>query len=187
MTRKGLEIAWYAVHTRALKEDLADRNLQRIGIETYFPHTTEWLGKNSETSRLVRKPMLSRYLFVQTERERLHEVNETVGVSTVLYAAGAEPLPISDEIIEALRKRFGPSGKLFRNPAPTFEGAAGQEFRFGENSPLFGFAAQIICVLDNERIRVKFLETLFGASGREMVVPVAEVGELLPRTGSARN
>lgn len=176
---------WWAVYCIANKEPLADLNLRRRGFKTYFPHeriAPRWQGipKSKTLSELVsRRPHLPRYLFVETLPGRLAEVNDTMGVSTVVYAPGGSPFPIEFEVIQALRKRLEPraNGPLRK---PRFAGVEGQDFRFGESSPLFGFYAAIVRLLDNDKIIARLRSTLFGAAGREVEVPVSDVGELLP-------
>lgn len=185
------DLDWYAVYCHAAKEPLADLNLRRGGYETWFPHEREWQPseKSKTLSELCKRAYFPRYLFVRAMRGMLSAVNGVIGVSTVVYAPGGEPFPIDAEVMQRLQTELGPSGKVYRDlpPREQFAGVVGQMFRFGEASPFFNFVAQVTCVLDNERVRAKFLEKLFGAPDHEITVSVAQVGELLPPTGSARN
>jgi hypothetical protein len=84
-------------------------------------------------------------------------------------------------VMQAIVDVLGPSGNVnrVRERKLGFAGQPGQSFRFGERSKFFGFYAEIVRVLDNERIIARFAHTLFGAAGRVLEVPVADVGELL--------
>ena len=174
---------WYVVYTRANCESKASDNLRKQDFAQYFPHHCEWRGKGKATSHLKRIPVFMRYLFVETERTRVHEVNETRGVERVLCVDG-EPCEIPGEVIAELRTRLGPGGKVYGHmpPKEKFAGVPDQFFYLNEADPLFGFLASITRVIDNERIIAKLHSALFGAAGREIEVPTSHVGELLPVT-----
>lgn len=180
---------WYAVHTSVGDEARADYWLRRQGVETWFPHhAAEWLPSNESgmRSELARRAFFPRYLFVYAAPEQIPLVNVSPGVSTVLYV-GQEPFTIPEEVIEELKKRLGATGKLYRNrpEKPRFEGVEGQRFTFSKDSIWSNLSAQILEVLvDKGSVRALFLDKLLGASGRSITVPMAEVGELLPLTGS---
>lgn len=160
--------AWYAVMARPASEDEANRHLKRLGFATFFPHVTEWAGLTKKRARLVKKAWLSGYLFVQASREDLHLVHDAVGVAIVLHAAGQEPFPIPDEIMETLFKRTDPLGCVYRpnaKPPEGFAGRPGDTVKGKEGSPLWGLVGEISKVC-GDKIAVKMV--MF-ASEREIL------------------
>lgn len=174
----GETLDWYAVHTRAQKEDYADRHLRRQGFVTFFPHVSEWVGVGTRHARLKKRAWLVRYLFVEAAPELFWRVNETPGVTTLVHAAGRLPLPVPANVIRALQDRADPLGEILRPGPPRrrFHGKAGDRVRFGESNPLFGFLGEIKRVLGTEVV-VELETTLLGTS--EARVPFTHIAEVL--------
>jgi transcription antitermination factor NusG len=174
---------WYAVQTKASMEPWVDRELRRKHFVTYFPFSHEWKPspKSKTLSELGKRAYFTGYTFVRCDRSSLFIVSGTENVVGIVRAAGGEPCPIDELVMQAIVDVLGPSGKVnrVRERKLGFAGQPGQSFRFGERSKFFGFYAEIVRVLDNERIIARFAHTLFGAAGRVLEVPVADVGELL--------
>lgn len=156
---------WYAVHTGPRQEDAANQNLRRQGYWTFFPfervrkrrklpnrdqHRVEW----------IERPYFPRYLFVALRKpnESIYAVNETDGVSTVVYC-GEEPLEVPQGVMDELMSRAdvnGAVGSVDTVSRKRFR--AGQEVRFVEGSPLAGFIA-VVSIDRGRNVRV-WLETL---------------------------
>ena len=98
------------------------------------------------------------------------KINETNGVSTVVYAAGNSPFPINEAIIEELRSKCDPLGEIYRSgpPKARLGVSVGQRVRFGESSPFFGLYAELINVSANDTLKVRLEEQFFGSDGREV-------------------
>lgn len=142
---------WFAVHTKSQREAEADRHLRRQGFNVFFPHMSEWVGLKGPRSRLVKKAWLSRYLFVETDPARLHFINDTPDVSTLVHAAGNEPFPIPAGIIEGLQAKCDPLGEVHvaEKKKGDFGFKSGDRIRFGDGAPLafWGLCAEIRSVL----------------------------------------
>lgn len=163
---------WYAVHCRAAKEALADVSLSNAGYETWFPHDRQWepSARSKTLSALCRRAYFPRYLFVHTTRELLSGVNNLFGVSTVVYAPGGEPFPISDTVIAKLQGLTSDSGLVHRNPSPgsIFAGKPGQFVKGKEGWLHWGFVFQIARICGEN---VVVLMPMLGSKHREVVIP----------------
>ena len=181
MTASAETPNWFAVHTRSQKESVAERELQRLGFNTFYPHVSEWVALKTHRSRLVKRAYFSRYLFVQSVRDMLYRVNDACGVSCIVYAAGQEPFPIPQEVMQVLFDKADHLGEVYEaSPSRArFEGLVGDTVRFAEHNPLWGLAAEILKVVDNDKIIVK-LEQMFGAE-REIQIAPTDVGKLVKR------
>ena len=132
-------IAWYAVHTRPQAEIKALENLLRQGYEAYLPryHTQIRHARRLQT---VLRPLFPRYLFAGIDRAamRWRPILSTVGVSDIVRS-GDGPLPVTPEIVEALRAQEGAGafdalvrrrtprlGELVRISAGAFEDMVGR-------------------------------------------------------------
>src|SRR3990167_4370164 len=164
-----MDCGWYAIMTRANKEQLARDDLRRRGFEIFWPYISEWVGTGHKArSRLVKRSWLSRYLFVKTSRDELYGVNDGLGVSTVVRATNQEPYPIPDEAMAFLLEKTDHLGEVYLGNVPK----RGPQFSAGdvvrvtdEKHPLFGFLAEVKKVLDNNEIVANmFTHSLLGSS-----------------------
>ena len=173
--------AWFACHTQAQKESLASRELRRAGFEVFWPHTTEWVGTGHKAkSRLVRRSLFSRYLFVRTRKEELWAVNDVPGVATVVRAPGGEPYPIPEKVMEVLLGMADHAGEVYTGKTvrakPKYR--AGDIIRItDENSPLFGLYVQAKRVLDNGTVHAMFQGTMVG--GGKIILADSTIGEVV--------
>ena len=169
---------WYAIHCQAQKESLAARELRREGFEVFFPHTTHWVGTGHKAkSRLVRRPWLSRYLFVRTTKDELGRVNGSPGVSTVVFAPGGEPYPVPEKAMQILWEMTDHLGEVFvaksGRPKPKYR--AGERLRFKEDTPMSGLYVQLTKVLDNGKLFGIIEQEFLGSEGRETEVDVTKL------------
>lgn len=93
--------AWYAIHTKHRQEALAQRSLDREGVETFYPKL-----RQRKTIRRVRKwvtgPLFPCYIFARfdlTQSARL--VKYATGVLKIV-SFGAKPVVVADEIIASI-------------------------------------------------------------------------------------
>jgi len=172
---------WFAVHLNAQKEELASRELQRVGFEVFWPHTTHWVGTgHKDKSRLVKRSWLSRYLFVRTFKENLWAVNGSVGVSTVVKAPGGEPYPIPELVMDAIIAQTDEHGEVYVRETTRRESKfrPGQVIRLlDEKSPLFGLYVEVIKTLDNGNIMCTLDQSLAGTQKTILQSPV--IGEVV--------
>jgi transcriptional antiterminator RfaH len=96
---------WYAVNSKPRQENLAEQNLQRLGVETFYPQ----LRQNKVIRRrrqTVIGPLFPGYLFVRFNLDAQYRaVNYARGVRK-LVAFGSEPVLVDDEIIESIKSRL---------------------------------------------------------------------------------
>jgi transcriptional antiterminator RfaH len=96
---------WYVVHTQPNGEARADLNLRRQGFSTYLPRYARG-RRHARRHDVVARPLFPRYLFVALDpaRDRWRSIQSTFGVSH-LVAAGEEPLPVADGVVDEIRAR----------------------------------------------------------------------------------
>ena len=167
---------WFAVHTQAQREALASWHLTRLGYETFWPHT--WEQVRVAVPRWVKRSWFSRYLFVRTAREKIYGVNEAWGVSAVVYAAGNEPFPISDDVIKELQKTLGPGGKVYSH-MPKSKFAVGDKVKGLEGWSHWGLLGEVSRV-SGSNLAAKML--MFGVE-RDVIVPAESVEIMEAGTG----
>lgn len=174
MTETEPGIRWYAVHTGPREEFVADDNLRRQGYMTWLPH--ERIRRRRKIPHIdrfridwVNEPHFPRYLFVALRKptESISQINETDGVSTVVYC-GAEPLPIPHKVMDELMGRAnedGLMGTVDTTARKRFE--PGQVVKFVDESPFRDFIAAVdIDKGPNVRVWIEML-------GKKRSVPVA--------------
>lgn len=176
------EPRWYAVMTNPRMEEVAARNLKRLGYWTFYPFKRvrklrKRANVNAHIVEWVNRPYFSRYIFValRHQGEGLYAANEADGVSTVVYL-GDKPLCIPNPIMDELMDRANDDGVV---GAPVDEVARkpfqeGQLVGFKDNSPLCGLLGQI--AVDDGKSVMVWLQ-LLGASRKVSVEPsaVAEI------------
>jgi transcriptional antiterminator RfaH len=101
---------WYAVHTRPHAEARALENLERQGFQAWLPLYRKQ-RRHAGRSEQVLRPLFSRYLFVALDLggEQWRPVLSTFGVADLVGGRDG-PLPLADEVMEALRARADADG-----------------------------------------------------------------------------
>src|SRR4051794_12580851 len=79
----GEELRWYALHTRARHERVAEHRLQEQGMETFLPTVRE-THRWSDRKKTVEVPLFSCYVFVRCalnseDRARVYRVDSIHG------------------------------------------------------------------------------------------------------------
>ena len=179
---------WYAVMTKCRKEDFAEKNLKQQGFTTFYPHYIEWTTPKKTKPKVVKRPHLTRYIFVglgDGGNQSFYTVNNTYGVYTVVYC-GYDALPIPDGLISSLMENADPDGRMYRDSKekPPFPGTKGDRIRFREGSPLFGFIGELQRVDKGGRLMVQ-LDKILGL-GRQVSIDRSDVSEIIPRDGAPR-
>ena len=170
--------------TKVRKEDWAAQNLRRQGYLTFYPHYMQWTKPRKTKPRLLKKPYLTRYLFVAFDEANpnhsFYAINNTFGVSTVVYC-GYSALSIPKMIITEIMDRADENGRIFLDTEdkPPFPGKAGDWLKFREGSPLFGFITELRRVDNSGRLVVQLNQML--GSDRLVTVHRDDVGEIIPR------
>lgn len=153
---------WYAVYTQPRNETLASEHLQRQGFEVFLPR---YLKRRSHARRIdvVPVPLFPRYLFVSFDADKAgwRVIRSTRGVID-LVRNGLNPIPISKEIIEEIRKRRDKDGYVVI--AKHFKFKRGSRIRI-DAGPFADYEAIFESQRDNERV-IALLSLL----GRKVVV-----------------
>ena len=93
---------WFAVHTHAKGEFVAQKNLERQGYTTYLPlfRTTR---KHARKVEVVSAPLFPRYIFVSLIRglDGPSKVRYSKGVSNIV-SFGLKPATIPQKILQSL-------------------------------------------------------------------------------------
>lgn len=180
-------MSWYAIHTRPNFEAAVDRLLRLRGYETFYPYERVKRWRNLPNGRGRRQveselPYLSRYTFVNCDRDDVGLVNRVTGVSTVVHIEG-EPIPIPEPIMRVFIDAsvddglMGVDDRVRRSKA--FRGKVGDRFRFSMASPFAEFIGEIASLrgLDAKGEITVWL-TMFGARKR-VLASIEHIGEIL--------
>lgn len=95
---------WYAIHTRSQHEKSVVSQLEKQGVTTFLPLTTE-VHRWSDRRKVVQLPLFSCYAFVHMRLlpELWYQVIQTSGVLRFV-GAGREGVPIPESQIEGMKK-----------------------------------------------------------------------------------
>ena len=164
-TGQRMTATWYAVMTGPQMEFLANTNLQRQGYWTWLPHERIRLRQktpNRDAYKVVdiEQAYFPRYLFaaLRKSNESIYAINETDGVSTVVYQGG-EPYPIPNEVMDELMARADVTGfvrQIDKVSRKRFK--KGAKVKFKDESPLAGILASV-SIDKGSSVRI-FLELL---------------------------
>jgi transcription elongation factor/antiterminator RfaH len=101
---------WYVVQTLHHREKVAERHLREQGFRSFFPQFRRTV-RHARKLREVVAPVFPGYIFVifDTERDRWHSINGTVGVSRLLTAL-KRPVPVPGDVVQALIGTIDVSG-----------------------------------------------------------------------------
>lgn len=102
--------AWYVVRTQTLAENKAAMHLNNQGFVTYVPRYRKE-RRHARKVDTVLRPLFPGYLFVciETDTQLWRSINGTVGVISIVQL-GEAIIPISNDIIEAIREREDDTG-----------------------------------------------------------------------------
>ena len=93
---------WYVAQTLHHREKVAERHLREQGFRSFFPQFRRTV-RHARKLREVVAPVFPGYIFVifDTERDRWHSINGTVGVARLLTAL-KRPVPVPGDVVQAL-------------------------------------------------------------------------------------
>lgn len=185
-----MNATWYAVLTKARKEGLVHRLLHRQGFETLYLHYVGTVKHARKTWKVLR-PYFPRYIFAGIVNElTVHQINRTVGVSTVVYLAD-EPLEIPGPVIEELRGRGDKRGlvrlELEEGTEHRRRYHRGEQVRIS-GGPLEGLLAIVALDRGHEvsvwlRMFGGRVQALFAPEGLKSVSPERGLIQIPPRQG----
>jgi transcriptional antiterminator RfaH len=159
---------WYVVRTKPRKEECAERNLTRRGVDVFCPRILEPVGWTTEWATV---PLFPGYLFVHVVlHSEYHSVMWAPGVKSFV-AFGDLPTPVSPQIVNFLRAESGADGVI----------RPGQRLRAGERVKIKrGPFAGLIGIIEKpcaERGRIRVLMD-FLRHGTAVELPITAVGRL---------
>ncbi|MEX1080976.1 MAG: transcriptional activator RfaH [Halofilum sp. (in: g-proteobacteria)] len=102
--------AWYLVHSKPSREEVATTNLKRQGYEVFLPRMrVQARARGRYVARV--EAMFPRYLFVRlaAEEQDWSPIRSTVGVST-LVRFGLKPGVVPEDLVNDLRSRCDEAG-----------------------------------------------------------------------------
>ena len=148
---------WFAVQTRPNAEAAAESQLRSLRIETLLPLARRPVRHATRASRMVLRPLFRGYFFARFRAAHsLRAVSYSRGVLRVLGSAPDLPWPIEDEVIAAIRARFGSDGCVELSERPF---GAGDSVRITAG-PLAGWSGIFDCALSDAERVVILVETL---------------------------
>jgi len=147
--RKKEENKWYALYTRPRAEKQVYQRLTEAGVETFLPLQKTY-RMWSDRKKLVEKPLLSSYIFVNTKSKHFPEVYKTQGVVKFVTFEG-HPASIPQKQIDNLR--------LLINSDEEIE-VTGEQFAKGDNvevtnGSLIGLTGELIKIGSKKRVVVR--------------------------------
>lgn len=144
---KSSEIKWLVVQIKPNSYDLALRNLERQGCETFLPKMKVTIKKEN---KFVNKDVLvfPGYIFVGIDLDESYwtKLNSTYGVSKLL-SFNNKPSEISFDLIMALKKRYEDN----INPTVNVDIKKGDIIKF-KNGPFADLVASIESIDAESRI-----------------------------------
>lgn len=185
---------WFAVHTRAQQELVADRNLRRKGYYTFFPfdrirRRRKIAGQDRHVIEWIDVPYFSRYIFVGlfSPQQSTGPINseDVDGVSTVVRGLTGTPLRIPTPVIQELMTRGEPDAPGLMRVVDLVERKkfeTGAMVQFRDNTPLAGLIAEV--ALDAGKEVRLFLDVL-GARREISAAPsaIAEIADMRRAVG----
>ena len=105
----ALSPRWYVIGAKARREQFAQVQLARRGVDTFLPRILE---PPSFNGRSAIAPLFPGYLFVHIDlEEQFFDVVWTPGVRKFI-GFGTLPSPLDDSVVEFLQQRTGQEGIL---------------------------------------------------------------------------
>jgi transcription antitermination factor NusG len=147
--KKSQNARWYAAYTRPRAEKLAFKRLLEAGIETFLP-LQKTIRKWSDRKKVIEKPLLASYIFVNTIPKSFPLVFRTEGVVRFVSFEG-KPVAIPQNQIDNLR--------LLVNSDAEIEVSSGT-FARGDNvevisGSLVGLTGELIEIKGRKRVVVR--------------------------------
>jgi len=149
---EGAGPRWFVVSTKVRREQFAQEQLARRGVETFLPRIVE-------PTRLVGKPAVAplfpSYLFVHIHlEEQYRDVVWTPGVRRFI-GFGALPVPLDDGVVDFLQVRTGAEGIL--RIVPVFKPGDVVRVKYGLFEGLIGIIEHPGCGRGRVRVLMELL------------------------------
>ncbi|MGH1331525.1 MAG: transcription termination/antitermination protein NusG [Paracoccaceae bacterium] len=153
------EMSWFLAQLKPNSSQIAKRNLERQGFETFLP-LEETTQQRSGRFVTARRPLFPGYIFVAFNAVQgcWRAINSTQGI-TRLVSFGRAPAPVPGGLVDGLKARCDSLGKLVAESAL----ATGDAVTFAKG-PFSDFVGEVEKI-DVDR-RVWVLMDLMGAQTR---------------------
>jgi len=148
------EVYWYAVHTKPNRENFAELNLQRLGIETFCPRFQQEriIRRNRKT---VTRPLFPGYFFARFNLSQHYRMVAFAHGVKSLVAFGSFPVKVEEEIIGSIKIRCKDGYVIIKNSSFV----EGQVVRI-QQGPLQGFEAVFQQELPDHQRAMLLLRTI---------------------------
>lgn len=168
-----MAVQWYALRSKARKEDVVWRQVRSQGIEVFYPRLR--VQPVNPRSRKLR-PYFPGYMFVQVDVEQVgRSVFQWMPHALGLVTFGEEPAVVPENLIHAIRKRVG---EIAEAGGELFDGLKSGDAIVIRDGPFAGFEAIFDARLPgSERVRV-LLQLL---SNRRQVPVELKAGQIQRR------
>lgn len=133
------EARWFAVRTRSKSEKFVKRMLEKKGVLAYLP-LQQFMRKYSRSKRLVEKPLINCYVFVQITQGQYVPVLETENV-TGFVKFNKDLIAIPEAEIDIIRRVTLEEGLDVSAEAGSFEAGEWVEITAGT---LIGLKGRIV-------------------------------------------
>ena len=141
---------WFVIQTKPKKEEEAKSYLTTRGVEIFCPLMENFLVKNGSLNKEL-KPLFPGYMFGKFDLEKDYAlVRWGKGVKKVLGLGGNYPTPVSEEVVEIIRRRLDTHGIVRKSYH--FEANDRVRVKSGPMKDLLGIFER--WVSDSERVRV---------------------------------
>ena len=105
---------WYVIQTKPKKEEEARSYLSMKGLEIFNPLMEAFLIRNGKVNKQL-KPLFPSYIFGKFDLDQDYSlVRWARGVKKIL-GFGAYPTPVSEEVVEVIKKRTDSNGIVKRD------------------------------------------------------------------------
>ncbi len=103
---------WFLAQLKPNCANIADKNLRRLGFETFLPLDEETRRRNGRFVT-AKRPLFPGYIFVAFDVAQGHwrTINSTYGI-TRLVSFGVEPAAVPADLVAQIRLRCDADGKL---------------------------------------------------------------------------
>ena len=141
---------WFVIQTKPKKEEEAKSYLSMKGVEIFFPLMEHFLIRNGSLNKGLR-PLFSGYMFGKLDLEQDYSlVRWGRGVKKILGLGGNYPTPVSEEVVEIIKRRTDSNGIVRKSYH--FEANDRIRIKSGPLKDLLGIFER--WVSDSERVRV---------------------------------
>ena len=143
-------LEWYVIQTKPKKEDEAKSYLSMKGLEIFNPFMENFVIRNGKINKEL-KPLFPGYIFGKFELEKDYSlVRWGRGVRKVLGLGGSYPTPVSEEVVEIIKRRTDSYGIVRKSYH--FEANDRVRVKSGPMKDLLGIFER--WVSDSERVRI---------------------------------